>query len=90
MIDSSLLKVGQCNERRPKPGSELEDFQIHGDNDDRTIRIRDDLEPSDKAQLKNLIEQYKDIFAWMPADMLGIDINMSCHKLLIDKSTKLV
>ena len=33
MIDSSLLERGQHNERRPKPGSELGDFKIYGDDD---------------------------------------------------------
>ena len=90
MLDgnSSLLEVGQYDEHRPEPRLELEDFRIHGDDDDRMIRIGVDLEPSDKAQLKNLIEQYKDIFTWTPMDMLGIDISVSCHKLPIDKSAK--
>ena len=88
MIDSSLLEVSQHNECRLKPRLELEDFRIHGDNDDRKIRIRANLKPSDKAQLKNLIEQYKDIFTWMPVNMPRIDIRVLCHKLSIDKSAK--
>ena len=63
MIDSTLLEVRQHDERRPEFGLKLEDFRIHGDEDDRTVRIGNDLESSDKAQLKNLIEQYKDMFA---------------------------
>ena len=88
MIDSSLLKIDQCDECKPKPRSELEDFKIYGDDDDRVIRIGVDLEPKDKAQLKNLIEQYKDIFARTPTDMPRIDISVSCHKLLINKNAK--
>ena len=36
------------------------------------------------------MEQYKEIFAWTIANMPGIDINVACHKLLIDLSVKLV
>ena len=88
MIDSSLLVVGQHDERKREPRSELEDFKIHGDDDDWMIHIGLNLEPSDKTQLKILIEQYKDIFAWTPADMPRIDISVSCYKLSIDKSAK--
>ena len=66
----------------------MEDFKIYGDDDICMVHIEADLAPSDKTQLKNLIEQYKDVFAWSPADMPGIDINVSCHKLLIDKGVK--
>ena len=62
MIYSTLLEFGQHDERRPEPRSELEDFKIYGDNDDWIVCIRADLDPSDKAQLKNLMEQYEDIF----------------------------
>ena len=34
------------------------------------------------------MEQYRDIFAWSPIDMLGIDINVACYKLSIDQSIK--
>ena len=62
MIDSILLDVGCQGECELEPGSELEDFRIFGYNDDRIIRIEADLDPSNKAQLKNLREEYKDIF----------------------------
>ena len=55
MIDSTLLEVGRHDEHRPELGSELEDFRIYGDDDDQTICIRVNLDPSDKAQLKNLM-----------------------------------
>ena len=88
MIDSTLLDVRWHHERRPELRSELEDFKIYGDDDDQIDRIRADLDPSDKAQLKNLMEQYRDIFTWSLADMSRIDINVACHKLLIDQSIK--
>ena len=88
MIDSSLLEMGQHDERRPEPESELEDFKIYGDDDDQVIRIGANLEPNDKAQLKNLIVQYKYIFTWTLVDMPWIDISVSCHKLSIDKNAK--
>ena len=90
MIDSTLLEVRQHNECKLKPGLELEDFRIHRDDDDQIVRIGVDLDPSNKAQLKNLMEQYKDIFTWLPVDMPRIDISMVCHKLSIDQSVKTV
>ena len=56
MIDSMFLDVGWHDECKPKPRSKLEDFKIYGDDDDRIVCIGVDLDPSDKAQLKNLME----------------------------------
>ena len=88
MIDSSLLEICQCDKHRPKPRSELQDFKKHGDDDDRMIHIRVNLESNDKTQLKNLLAQYRDIFTWMPVDMPRIDTSISCHKLSINKNVK--
>ena len=38
--------------------------------------------------MKNLIEQYNDIFTWLPVDMLGINISIVYYKLLINQSIK--
>ena len=66
----------------------VKEVRVYRADDDRTIRIGADLEPADKTQLKKLITQYKDIFAWSPADMPRIDISMSCHRLSVDKNVK--
>ena len=61
MIDSTLLKVERQDSRRLKPGSELEDYKIYGDDDNRAVCIGADLASNDKAQLKVLLERYKDV-----------------------------
>ena len=88
MINSTLLEVEWQDWWRLEPKSKLEDFKIYGDDNDRKDRIEANLEPSDKTQLKNLIKRYKDTFAWLPMDMPRIDINVSCHKLSINKGVK--
>ena len=49
VINFSPLEVGQRDKLRPEPGSELKDFRIYEDDDDRTIHIKADQEPRDKA-----------------------------------------
>ena len=88
MIDSTLLDVERQDSQRPEPGSELEDYKIYGSDDDRAVRIGADLSPNDKTQLQGLLKRYKDIFAWSPADMPGIDTRVSCHRLAIQKGAK--
>ena len=62
MIDSTILDVRHQDECRPKSKSELEDFQIYGDNNDWVDHTRANLDPSGKVQLKHLMEQYRKIF----------------------------
>ena len=69
MIDSTLLDVRRQGKHGFEPGSEVEDSKIYGDDDDQKICIGIDLDPSDKVKLKNLMEQYRDIFAWLLADI---------------------
>ena len=59
-------------------------------NDDQVVCIGAHLHPCDKSQLVHLMEQYKENFDWLPTNMLGIDINITCNKLSIDPSVKLV
>ena len=81
-------KSGNMKNESLNPGQNWKISEYTRDEDDWMVRIGADLELSDKAQLKNLIEWYKDIFTWPPMDMPGIEINMLCHKLSINKGVK--
>ncbi|GKV50078.1 hypothetical protein SLEP1_g56795 [Rubroshorea leprosula] len=48
---------------------------------ERTVNIGVDMDPSFMARLENCLREHKDIFAWCPADMLGIDPKVACHRL---------
>ena len=89
MINSTLLEVRGDNKRRPRPDFELEEIKIYED-DERVIRIVTDLPSNDKDNLISLIKQFKEVFAWSPADMPGIDAKVACHKLSINPNIKLV
>ena len=67
----------------------MENVKIHREGDKWTIHVGVDLHPIEKSQLEHLMKKYKEIFAWLPIDMLKIDISMACHKLSIDLSIKL-
>ena len=76
------------SERRPQPELELIKVQIYDEDDEWTVHIRADLLPNDKSHMMYLIKQYKEIFAWSPADMPRIDLNVACHQLMINSSVK--
>ena len=41
-------------------------------------------------KLIRLLKKYHECFAWIATDMLGIDPNVTCHKLAIDPKVKQV
>ena len=57
---------------------------------ERTARVGSRLNPTEKEELTTFLRNNRDIFAWSPSDMPGIDPNVACHKLHVDPDAKLV
>ena len=56
MIDSTLLDVREDKILQPEPRLDLEEIHIFGENDERTIKIGDNLSIDDKAWLIELFK----------------------------------
>nr|KYP63265.1 Retrovirus-related Pol polyprotein from transposon 297 family [Cajanus cajan] len=46
------------------------------------------LTESDRHTLSKVIQKNKDLFAWIPSDMPGIDPKVMCHKLFVFREAK--
>ncbi|CAL9018927.1 unnamed protein product, partial [Prunus brigantina] len=58
---------------------------VHLDPDkpERTARIGSRLNQEEKAELVAFLQNNKDVFAWSPYDMPGIDPQIICHRLYL-------
>ncbi|MCI23558.1 hypothetical protein A2U01_0044739, partial [Trifolium medium] len=74
-------------ERRVSPIEELEKIQI-GEATHQTTNIGTALHPEERNKIISILRNNKDLFAWQPSDMPGIDESVITHKLSIAPSTK--
>ena len=54
----------------------------------KSILIAKDMRDEDKQKLKDLLKQYKDVFAWSFEDMKGLDLAFCQHQILLNKDAK--
>ncbi|XP_028099377.1 uncharacterized protein LOC114298916 [Camellia sinensis] len=67
-----------------EPMEELIGVSINSDDPTKTAKISSQLSPHAKADLTTLLTEHKDVFAWIHADMLGIDPAFITHCLSIE------
>ncbi|XP_057756045.1 uncharacterized protein LOC130975243 [Arachis stenosperma] len=72
---------------RPRPMDNLQQITLTADNKQCTY-IGEALEGEDRARLIHILRQNTDLFAWTPNDMPGINPEVICHKLAIDKTAR--
>ncbi|GAA0140472.1 hypothetical protein LIER_35244 [Lithospermum erythrorhizon] len=74
--------------KKPVPHEEVVKVPFADHELENTFRMGTMLEESHKEGLIQLIREYKDIFAWGPEDMLGIDTSVALHQLHLDSMYK--
>ncbi|XP_072074644.1 uncharacterized protein [Arachis hypogaea] len=89
---SEVLSLSELDPRedfqeRPEPTDELEKIPLMPKAELFTYISRA-LEGEERARLIRVLQDNVDLFAWTPTDMLGIDPNIICHKLAINKTSK--
>ena len=72
---------------RPKPSEELEPVSLD-DDPEHLAYIGSKLAEDLKSPLIHFLRQNKDVFAWKPADMGGIDPTIITHRLNVKPSFK--
>ncbi|XP_025636205.1 uncharacterized protein [Arachis hypogaea] len=70
---------------RPRPMDDLQQITLTAD-DKQCTYVGEALEGADRARLIHILRQNADLFAWTPDDMPGINPEVICHKLAIDKT----
>ncbi|CAL2270497.1 unnamed protein product [Prunus armeniaca] len=73
-----------------KPEEDVELIPLDLDQPNKKARIGSRLSPNEKVELTTFLHNNKDIFAWSPSDMPGIDPNIICHRLHVNPTCKLV
>ncbi|CAA0816695.1 Uncharacterized mitochondrial protein AtMg00860, partial [Striga hermonthica] len=84
-------KLGS-NEKRPRgndlePHGELMEIQI-GEGEDQTTKVGKELEDELRGQLVEILREFRDIFAFSPEELMGIDPEVMGHKLNVDPLKK--
>nr|XP_025661621.1 uncharacterized protein LOC112757229 [Arachis hypogaea] len=81
------LDARQDGQPRPEPEGDMEKLQIGPTKDEYTFINRNfpyDL----KEELSQLLKQNRDLFAFTPADMPGINPDLMSHRLAVDPKAK--
>ncbi|CAL2245953.1 unnamed protein product [Prunus armeniaca] len=71
-----------------KPEEDIELIPLDPDQPDKKARIGWRLSPDEKVELTTFLQNNKDMFAWSPSDMPGIDPNIICHRLHVNPACK--
>ncbi|CAA0814797.1 Unknown protein, partial [Striga hermonthica] len=69
------------------PHGELMEIQI-GEREEQTTKVGRELEDELRRQLVGLLKEFKDIFAFSPEELTGIDPDVMEHKLNVDPFRK--
>ncbi|XP_072078109.1 uncharacterized protein [Arachis hypogaea] len=72
---------------RPRPMDNLQQVTLTAD-DKQCTYVGEALEGADRARLIHILRQNADLFAWTSDDMPGINPEVICHKLAIDKTIR--
>nr|XP_025640917.1 uncharacterized protein LOC112735606 [Arachis hypogaea] len=72
---------------RPRPMDNLQQITLTSD-DKQCTYVGKALEGEDRAKLIHILRQNADLFAWTPDDMPGINPEVICHKLAIDRTVR--
>lgn len=78
---------GEMVDRRPTPAEDLKMVQI-GKTDKQTTRVGVALTLEVEKELIKFLRKNSDVFAWVSADMPGIDPKFTCHRLALDPNAK--
>ncbi|KAM1898060.1 hypothetical protein ACFX14_032463 [Malus domestica] len=74
--------------QQAQPAEELDKVFISKDYPDHMVKIGTTLSPLIWLSLISFLQENTEVFAWSYEDMLGISLDIICHRLSIDPKTK--
>jgi len=81
-LSPELLRLVEQEAREIKPHQEqVEMINLGDEGEEKMVKIAGDLSSEMKQQLYNLLEEFKDIFAWCYKDMPGLNSEIVQHRL---------
>ncbi|CAL8990805.1 unnamed protein product [Prunus brigantina] len=90
-INSDQAMARKCSAqglKKSKQAQFLPLIPLDPDQPDKKARIGSRLSPDEKVELTTFLQNNKDMFAWSPSDMPGIDPNIICHRLHVNPAYK--
>ena len=73
-------------EERGGPIGDLVSIPLNDGNTEHVVKIDSNLGEEVRTQLINFLQKNADVFAWVPADVPGIDAEVMEHRLAVDQS----
>ena len=84
------MDVREDEERRVKPAEDLILFPLDIINPEKVTYVGASLQKPLKGKIVTFVQENNDVFAWIAADIPGIDPQLITHKLNIDPMRKTV
>nr|KYP38666.1 Transposon Ty3-I Gag-Pol polyprotein [Cajanus cajan] len=75
------------HEDRVEPIETTVPFQL-GKNEEQVTFLSSQLSETEARDIKQVLREYSDLFAWTAANMPGIDPNFHCHRLSVCRDAK--
>ena len=79
--ETLMISEQKLEANKPQLVESLETIPLNPDDGDRQIRVGSQLEGPEKEEVVRCLRAYVDIFAWTPADMPGISLDIISHWL---------
>ncbi|XP_072076762.1 uncharacterized protein [Arachis hypogaea] len=81
------LDIRMEDKPRPEPEGDIEKFQI-GKSAHQFTFVNRNLSHELKGPLMEVVRENRDLFAWTPSDMLGLDPEVMSHRLAVKPDAK--
>ncbi|XP_016191951.1 uncharacterized protein LOC107632814 [Arachis ipaensis] len=87
VLSLAELDPREDTQERPQPADELQKVPLTSKPEQFTY-IGRSLRGQEQLELIKVLQDNADLFAWTPADISGIEPNVICHKLAIDRTIR--
>ncbi|GAA0174435.1 hypothetical protein LIER_27825 [Lithospermum erythrorhizon] len=82
------LEVPEKNPKKGQPHEEIRSISFDERDPTKVFRIGTKLRAKHEAILIRVLREYRDIFAWEPKDMPGVDREVSIQRMCVDPHYK--
>ncbi|RDX70210.1 Retrovirus-related Pol polyprotein from transposon 17.6, partial [Mucuna pruriens] len=87
ILDLELDPRGQFEKEGPLPAEDLKEITL-GPRQGQTTKIGTAMNQGEERMLIAVLASHHDVFAWSAQDIPGVDPELICHQLSVDKTAK--
>jgi hypothetical protein len=78
---------GELQHERPEPEGDSVEIQV-GSQPQQVVKVEKNLPINIMKNMIKVLQDNKDIFAWVASDMSGVDPKFCCHRLAIKEGAR--